>query len=157
VQAGLDVPVGTTDGNMTHAQMKNYAAFLPRQLYIPSALWPGYGQNLGLDAGVEKAQEGFYRDLKAAGLSAELPATQAWNSGVIVVNALRKLGPGATAAQLRDYLQSLSGFAGIDGMHDFKNSPQRGLDVSDTLVTLWTPAKDTWVPVSKPGGTPLNP
>ncbi len=156
VQAGLDVPVGTTDGNMTHAQMKNYAAFLPRQLYIPSALWPAYGQNLGLDPAVEKAQEAFYNELKAAGQQAELPATQAWNSGVIVVNALRKLGPGATATQLRDYLQNLSGFAGIDGMHDFKTSPQRGLDVSDALVTLWTPAKDTWVPVSKPGGTPIG-
>jgi branched-chain amino acid transport system substrate-binding protein len=156
VQAGLDVPVGTTDGNMTHAQMKNYAAFLPKQLYIPSALWPGYGQNLGLDPAVEKAQEAFYGALKAAGQSAELPATQAWNSGVIVVNALRKLGTGATATQLRDFIQGLSGYAGIDGMHDFKTSPQRGLDVSDTLVTLWTPAKDTWVPVSKPGGTPIG-
>ncbi|MGE5088014.1 MAG: ABC transporter substrate-binding protein, partial [Candidatus Levyibacteriota bacterium] len=34
VQAGLDVPVATTDGNMTYAQMKQYAAFLPKQLYF---------------------------------------------------------------------------------------------------------------------------
>ena len=33
VQAGLDVPVGTTDGNMTFAQMNKYSAFLPKQLY----------------------------------------------------------------------------------------------------------------------------
>ncbi|HXE03589.1 MAG TPA: ABC transporter substrate-binding protein, partial [Methyloceanibacter sp.] len=39
VQAGLEVPVATTDGNMTHAQMKQYAAFLPKQLYFPAAEW----------------------------------------------------------------------------------------------------------------------
>ena len=36
---GLDVPVGTTDGNMTYAQMKQYKDFLPKQLYIPAAQW----------------------------------------------------------------------------------------------------------------------
>jgi branched-chain amino acid transport system substrate-binding protein len=40
LQAGLDVPTATTDGNMTFAQMTNYAAFLPKQLYIPSGEWP---------------------------------------------------------------------------------------------------------------------
>src|SRR5690348_4461777 len=38
-QAGLDIPIGTTDGNMTHAQMDQYDAFLPPQLYFPAALW----------------------------------------------------------------------------------------------------------------------
>ncbi len=38
-QAGLDVPVATTDGNMTYAQMTQYKDFLPRQLYIPAAQW----------------------------------------------------------------------------------------------------------------------
>ncbi|MBV8537661.1 MAG: ABC transporter substrate-binding protein, partial [Alphaproteobacteria bacterium] len=36
IQAGLDVPMATTDGNMTYAQMKQYHDFLPKQLYIPA-------------------------------------------------------------------------------------------------------------------------
>ncbi len=156
VQAGLDVPVGTTDGNMTHAQMKNYAAFLPKQLYIPSAMWSAYGQKLGVDPAVEKAQAAYYSEFKAAGAPIELPTAIGWNTGSIVVNALRKLGTNATAAQLRDYLENLSGFAGIDGVHDFKASPQRGLDLNDALVTRWDPAKDTWVPVSKATGIPIG-
>ena len=35
--AGLEVPVATTNGNMTYAQMTQYAAFLPKELYIPAA------------------------------------------------------------------------------------------------------------------------
>lgn len=154
VQAGLDVPTATTDGNMTYAQMKNYADFLPKQLYIASALWAAYGQS-GIDPAVTKAQEAFYAEYKSAGLAPDLPASIAWNTGLIVVNALRKLGTNVAAAQLRDHLQSLKGFPAIDGVHDFNASPQRGLDLSDVVVTRWDPAKGTWVPLSKPGGAPL--
>jgi branched-chain amino acid transport system substrate-binding protein len=155
VQAGLDVPTATTDGNMTYAQMKNYADFLPRQLYIASAQWAAYGMP-GIDAKVAKAQGAFYEEYAAAGLKPDLPASIAWNTGLIVVDALRTLGPNVTAVQLRDYLQNLKGFAAIDGVHDFGASPQRGLDLSHVVVTHWDPAKGTWVPLSKPGGEPLR-
>jgi branched-chain amino acid transport system substrate-binding protein len=156
VQAGLDIPTGTTDGNMTHAQMQNYASFLPRQLYIPSALWPAYGRNLGIDPAVEKAQEAFYAEFKAAGIGPDLPGSIGWNTGAIVANALRKLGINTNATQLRDYLANLTGYAGIDGVHDFVKSPQRGLDANDALVTRWDPAQKNWIPLSKPGGAPLE-
>jgi branched-chain amino acid transport system substrate-binding protein len=155
VQAGLDVPTATTDGNMTYAQMKNYATFLPRQLYIASAQWAAYG-SAGIDPAVTKAQDAFYGEYKAAGMAPDLPASIGWNTGSIVIDALRKLGPDATATQLRDYLAGLSGYSGIDGLHDYTQSPQRGLDLSDVVVTRWDPAKGTWVPVSKPGGAPLQ-
>jgi branched-chain amino acid transport system substrate-binding protein len=157
VQAGLDVPVGTTDGNMTYKQMTTYAAFLPKQLYIPSALWPAFGEKIPVDAGVTHAQEAFYKEIKAAGIAAELPSTIAWNTGSIVVEALRKLGPDATAQQLRDYLQTLDGAYSLDGTLDFKKSPQRGLNLDDALVTRWDAAQHRWIPVSKPTGIPLEP
>ncbi len=153
-QAGLDVPTATTDGNMTYAQMKNYADFLPKQLYFAAAMWAGYEQMQGLPAAVEKQNQEFYAQYKAIGQAPDLPASIAWNTGLIVVDALRKLGPNVTAVQLRDYLGSLKGFAGIDGMHDFAASPQRGLDLTDVVVTRWDPAKHVWVPLSKPGGEP---
>jgi hypothetical protein len=33
--------------------------------------------------------------------------------------------------------------------------PQRGLDVTDSVVTRWQEDKKSWVIVSKPGGEPL--
>ena len=57
VQAGLDVPVGTTDGNMTFAQMTQYAAFLPKQLFIPAAEWAMHGSDLKREPAVMAAQE----------------------------------------------------------------------------------------------------
>ena len=74
----------------------------------------------------------------------------------VVVDALRKLGPGADAQKLRDYLATLKGYAGINGIFDFKASPQRGLDEHNTAVTLWDAAAQNWNIVSEPTGTPLR-
>jgi len=58
--------------------------------------------------------------------------------------------------QLRDYLQNLVGAYSIDGRLDFKQSPQRGLSLDDVLVTRWEAAQNSWIPVSKPTGIPLE-
>ncbi|HEX2566956.1 MAG TPA: ABC transporter substrate-binding protein [Burkholderiales bacterium] len=155
VQAGLDVPTATTDGNMTYAQMKNYADFLPKQLYIASASWAGYGYEK-LDPRLEKEIKAFYDEYAAIGQKPDLPASIGWNTGLIVIDALKKLGPKATATQLRDYLVNLKGVPSVDGLLDFPASPQRGLGLHDVVVTRWEPAKNTWVAVSKPGGEPLQ-
>ena len=75
---------------------------------------------------------------------------------MVVVDALRKIGPNATADQLRSYLVNLQGYAGISGVHDFPKAPQRGLGANDAVVTRWEPAKGTWVPLSKRGGEPVK-
>jgi branched-chain amino acid transport system substrate-binding protein len=156
VQAGLDVPTATTDGNMTYAQMKNYHDFLPKQLYIASALWAAYGQVKGLNPALESPQKAFYEEYAAIGQKPDLPASIAWNSGLVVVEALRKLGADANAVKLRDHIANMKGFAAVDGVMDYPASPQRGLDLNDVVVTRWDPAKNTWVAVSKPGGEPLQ-
>jgi branched-chain amino acid transport system substrate-binding protein len=154
-QAGLDVPVGTTDGNMTYAQMTQYAAFLPKQLYIPAAEWSTHGSAAKRDPGVAAAQERFDAAYKAAGITPDVAAALAWDPAMIVIDALRKLGPATTAAQLRDYIGHLKGYAGVNGIYDFAQTAQRGLDVSDAVVTLWDPEKKVWTPVSQPAGAPL--
>ena len=154
--AGLDIPVATTDGNMTHAQMTQYAPFLPKQLFIPAAVWVKHGAELKLDPQVEAAQKRFYGAFDAAGVLPDLPATLAWDTIMIVTDALRHTGVTADAATLRHYLADLRGYGGINGVYDFVKTPQRGLAEEDTLVTLWNAADQNWNPVSKPGGQPLQ-
>ena len=62
----------------------------------------------------------MYAALKAHNLKPDNNVATAWDAGFIVVAALRKLGPTATAAQLREYIDNLTDFAGVDGMYDFK-------------------------------------
>jgi branched-chain amino acid transport system substrate-binding protein len=155
VQAGLDVPMGTTDGNMTMAQMTQYAAFLPKQLYIPAAEWAMHGSDLKREKPVVEAQARFDAAFKEAGLTPDVASALAWDPTMIVIDALRALGPDATAEQVRARLAALKGYAGVDGIYDYSRVPQRGLDVENAVVTLWNSDRKTWVPVSQPAGIPL--
>jgi branched-chain amino acid transport system substrate-binding protein len=147
--AGLDVPTATTDGNMTYAQMEQYTAFLPKQLYIPAAQWVVRDTAL-LDPTAAKAHAEFYRLFGEAGIKPDISSELAWDAGMIVIDALRKLGPDAKAPQVRDFIQHLKGYAGVNGVYDFEKVPQRGLDVSNAVVTRWSPQEKTWQVVSKP-------
>lgn len=155
VQAGLDVPVATTNGNMTYQQMAQYADFLPKQLYLPSSLWPAGQQGISVDPAVDAAQRRFYAAFKAAGLSPDTGMILPWDPAMMIVDALRKLGPQANAAALRGYIAQLTEYGGIQGRYDFEKTPQRGLDVSSAVITNWNPAEQIWKIVSKPGGAPL--
>jgi branched-chain amino acid transport system substrate-binding protein len=68
-----------------------------------------------------------------------------WDAAGIIVGALRKLGPNATAAQVRSYIANLSGYTGVTGTYDFKAIPQRGINWKAVIMTRWDPARETWV------------
>lgn len=147
-QAGLTIPVATTDGNMTYAQMEQYAGFLPKELLIPAPQWPAADT---LPAGPVKDALKTYDDaLKAAGVRADIGPSLAWDPGLIVIEMLKKIGPQATAEQLRSAIAGLQGFAGVNGTYDFKKTPQRGLTAEQALVTRWDATKKTWVPLTGP-------
>jgi branched-chain amino acid transport system substrate-binding protein len=149
--AGVASPVATTDGNMTYAQMTQYAAFLPKDLYIPS---PNWVRSQSSEAAPEAAKAVFFKSFEAAGIKPDAPSTFAWDPALLVVEALRKLRPGASADDLRSYLTDLQGFTGVNGTYDFKAAPNRGLGALNVVVTRWDPDAGIWTVVSKPGGSP---
>ncbi len=155
VQSGLDVPVGTTDANMTNAQMQQYQAFMPSEMLFMSSEWPPHGADVTLDPKVAAAQKPMFDAFAAAGVSPDISAALAWDAGILAVEALRKIGPGATPEQVRAYIADTKGWGGINGIYDFAKMPQRGLDENDAVVTRWQPDKKIWTIVSKPGGAPL--
>jgi len=157
LQAGLDVPTATTDGNMTRAQMTQYQSFLPRQLYFPAAEWVvANDPKFPMEAAVADKQKAFYAAFEQAGIRPDISSELAWDPATIVVDALRKLGPDATAVKIRDYLVGLKGYAGVNGLYDFEAQPQRGLSVANAVVTHWSADAKTWQVVSKATGIPLD-
>ena len=155
VQAGLNVPVATTDGNMTYAQMKQYATFMPKDLYFPVGLWALQNPSVKVTPEVKKAQDEFYAAYKAENAAPDEAANLAWGPAMLLIDALRKLPPNASAAQVRDYLALLKNHAGINGVFDFVSVPQRGLGVQNAIVTRWDAAKQRWETMSQPTGIPL--
>ena len=155
IGAGLDIPVATTNGNQVYAQLVQYADFLPRQLFIPSAAFPPHQGVMTLDPKVEAAQQVFYKALAAADVPVDNMASLAWDPGMIVVSLLRQLGPSASPAAFRTALAGLKGFAGVNGIYDFTAIAQRGVGVEQTVVTLWDRQAKLWQVVSAPSGTLL--
>jgi branched-chain amino acid transport system substrate-binding protein len=154
-QAELDVPIGTTDGNMTRAQMTQYADFLPKELYFPASQWVvGDDPHFNLEPAVAAKQQEFYAAFKAAGIEPDVASELAWEPAGILIDALRKLPEGASAKQVREHLEHLKGFPGVNGIYDFERVPQRGLDVENAVVTRWDAGAKRWVVVSKPAGVP---
>ncbi len=156
IQAGLDIPAAPTSGNQTFAAMAQWESFLPKQLILASALYPEHDGILTLDPAMEKAQHEMYAILKERNLKADNMVATSWDAGLIVVAGLRKLGVGATAAQIKDFIANLTGFDGVDGIYDFRKYPQRGLGPEASTVTTYDPKAKAWVWLSKPGGEPLK-
>ena len=156
-QVGLDLPTGTSGGNMTYAQMNHFAAFLPKQLYLPASEWPiGDDTHGALQPAVKAKQKQFYAAFKAAGKKPDEGSVLAWDPATIVVDALRALPAGATAAQLHQYLTKLNNQPGVSGVYNFQKTPQRGLSLDNVIVTRWSKKAGRWILVSKKTGTPLK-
>jgi branched-chain amino acid transport system substrate-binding protein len=156
VQDGVDLPVAPTSGNQSFPAMAQWTDFLPKQLMLASALYPEHEGVLKLDPRIEKKQHEMYAALKAHNLRADNQVATSWDAGLIVVAGLRKLGPTATAAQLRDFIANLKDFAGVDGIYDFTKYPERGLGPDASTVTTYDVATKSWKWLSKPGGAPLK-
>jgi branched-chain amino acid transport system substrate-binding protein len=155
IQANLDIPIGTSAGNQTVAQMEQYSAFLPKNLLLASCLFPEHSADLRLDPRVEQAQQEMRDVFKAHKMVPDI-ATAAWDVGLLTIDALKKLGPETSAAALRDYIAGLTDYPGINGIYDFQKYPGRGLGPDAMVVVAYEPKTKGWTWLSHPGGEPLG-
>jgi branched-chain amino acid transport system substrate-binding protein len=154
--AGLTIPAFTTNANLTFVFMKQFADFLPKELYFPAPAFMGASAP-GVPPRVKDAVRKFEDAVKPTGLPVDFAVGNAWDAAALIVDGLRHLPPNPTYAQLRDWILAQRGWAGISGVYDFSNGPgaQRGLTAKDAMILRWDPAKTQFVPVSRLGGLPV--
>lgn len=153
-QGGLNIPVATTDGNETFAQMQQYKDFLPAELYIGSPRFVAYDV---MPAGPAKNAVGdFQKAFKDINVVPDFGQTPAWDAAAIVVEAFKKTGLNADAKQLRDAIDQIKGFEGVDGTYNLSPEDHRGVTIESVYVVRWDAAKNNFVPVSGAGGSPLK-
>ena len=152
--AGIDLPTYTTTGNLTANFIKQYGALFPAgSVYFATV--PLYAGDALNSPATRSAINLMSTELGAVGAKPDMVGIGSWDPAMVVVSALRKLGTGATATQLRDYLDNLRGFVGVNGPYDFRAMPQRGLTENSLLIVRWDPVRQTAVAVSKFGGSAL--
>jgi hypothetical protein len=57
---------------------------------------------------------------------------------------------------VRDAIEQTHGISGINSLLDYRDGSQRGVPITAVVVIRWDGAKDTFEPVSQPGGVPLK-
>lgn len=154
-QLSLDsLPTMTTNGNASDKEMQSLANVLPAQLYFPGA--PFMISPSHLTGATKSEVQAFDTAMAAAGQPVPDEGNAlAWDPGLILVDALKKLGTGASAAQIQHYISSLNGFAGINGSYNFtdKSIPDnRGLTIQSVYITQWNKAQGNWMAASGPAG-----
>ena len=148
--SGIDVPIAGSPGNMLYTQMTQFTDLLPPKLIFPgpSALKRG-GARPGP---VRDAQDAFYRAFDSIGARPDFGNLICWDAVSIAVDALKSIGPGATANQLRAYIENLHGWAGTQGVYDFADGRQRGVGENAVSMMGWDKTKKDWTLESRPNG-----
>jgi branched-chain amino acid transport system substrate-binding protein len=158
IQTGLDVAVAPTGGNEVFQQMAQYKDFVPKGLVMSSALFPPHDGVATLDPRVEKMQHAMYAILAKHGMQADNNTADTWDAALITVTGLRALGSDATPDRLRTWILGLKDFAGINGIYDFTQYPERGLSHDTSVIVTYDPdgpQGPRWKWLSKIGGEPL--
>ncbi len=156
MQAELEIPIATTYGNMTLAQMTQYADFLPKPLYFSSTPWmENTNQDLGPGGG--GGAQALPRRIQGGGsVARRILDPELGSRRCCVIEALRKIGPGATGAQLRDYLRQPERLRRRQRHLRFRAHAATRPRRDGVGGHEWNPAKNTWDVVSKPTGIPLE-
>jgi branched-chain amino acid transport system substrate-binding protein len=148
--AGIDVPIGGGNGNLIIAQLDQYRAFLPTEMYFPGniAVAP---ESIGKGP-IHDAQALYFDAFRAAGIKPDLGYNIGWDPAMILVSALRALGTSASAEQVRNYIVNLHGWVGINGVYDFRDGAQRGIGQQSQVMDRWDKTRSVFVAVSRPAG-----
>lgn len=149
-QGGLDdLPIATGTANMTYAEMKQYAQFIPKNLIFPGLPYLAHQAASPKERAV---QDTFYDAFKPLGIVPDLIQSFSWDPASIVIDAMRAVGPDAGADQIRQYIENLHDYIGINGVYDFRDGSQRGLTEHNLMIMRWDIDKETWSAVSGLGG-----
>jgi branched-chain amino acid transport system substrate-binding protein len=152
--AGYDLPVLTSYGNLLYSAMGQFGDLAPKAgLYFAG---PQFLARAYLPKGPAlTAVDTFLKAFAAVGSKPDAVLSTEWDAGLVVVEALRHVGPDPTADQVRRYIEGLHGVSGASANFDFRDGSQRGISAATITVARWDPTNHTFVPVSAPGGKPL--
>lgn len=153
IDGGATMPIVLSSGDLLPVFMTTYGNLLPKETYIPAMAF--YAGNALTDRATQSALGTMTDALRAVGAKPDQILVSAWDPAMLVVDALKKVGPDSGPARLRDYLVGLRGWVGANGPYDFRASPQRGIGANSMLMIRWNPEIKDFSPVSRLGGRPL--
>lgn len=135
-QVGMNIPVATTDGNLTYGFLDQVKDFLPDPLLIPATR--DFWDPAVYPTDEIRALEARYHDEYSAayGEQPDFGPGVAYDAVHLIAEALRRAG--GDRVQARTELENLTDFPGVVGTYNFAEDNHRGLTVDDVAVVQAT-------------------
>jgi branched-chain amino acid transport system substrate-binding protein len=151
---GLEIPLVTTSAALNSSARTQFASILPKEFLVTGSLsdGPDVVPNGPQKAGIRSYINAF----KLAGIDPDHSHSVIWDPAMVVITALRKVGPDASAEQIDRFIHNLHAWPGASGLYDFRSGSQSGLDPTSLIMVRWNAERSAWQAVSKPGGAPLG-
>ncbi|WP_028920956.1 ABC transporter substrate-binding protein [Pseudonocardia acaciae] len=143
-QLGLDLPVATTNGNLTYAFLRRIADYTPKTLLIP-ATQDFWWRQSDRPAPAPELEERYHRDFQARhGAQPDFGPGVAYDAVLLLADALTH-GTGDRGT-LKEDLERRE-VVGVAGTYRFRPDERRGLGVAD--VAMVRVANGGFVPVEE--------
>lgn len=132
-QLGINLPVATTDGNLSNTFLQRIADYTPQQLLIPATrdFWwqtlPKSDPSYSLEQDYHQKYQQKYNETPDFGPGVGYDAV------LLVGQALKKAGAG-DAAKVRSALEKIDGFTGVVGTYHMSADDHRGLGLPDVAI-----------------------
>lgn len=148
---GMDVPTITAPGNGNAALLRPLVTYMPKELYVSA--YDGEAESKVTDRGVRAQLRQFRNDFAAIGITEPDPTSlTGWDFASLIIEGLKRVGPDANSAQLRDWVNAQTRYTGAIGIYDFHRVPHHGIDSTSVYITQWDPVKQAFIGISKAGG-----
>jgi branched-chain amino acid transport system substrate-binding protein len=147
-------PVLLADGDLNLAILKKTASTLPGNTYAPGAYYL-VAQSGGVPADEAAVLTYFLKAQGFTGSTNDNVASYIVDSFNVAVAAVAHLGVNATNQQILNYVQTLSGFQGINGAYHFSPSNHTGLSGLTMGMVKIAPSTLDLTPVANAGVTKL--
>jgi branched-chain amino acid transport system substrate-binding protein len=131
-QAGLTVPVATTDGNLTYTFLDRVANYLPDTLLIPATQDFWWQQSTRGQAAFDLEKQ-YHETFQAQhGQQPDFGPGVAYDATMLVARALGDAG--GDRHGVKPALENMRGVAGVVGTYSFSVDDHRGLTIDDVAI-----------------------
>lgn len=132
-QLGINLPVGTTDGNLSNTFLQRIADYTPQQLLIPATrdFWwqtlPKNDPSYALEQDYHQKYQQKYKETPDFGPGVGYDA-------VLLVGQALKTAGSADATKVQAALEKINGFTGVVGTYHMSANDHRGLGLPDVAI-----------------------
>jgi branched-chain amino acid transport system substrate-binding protein len=145
-----NTPIFVSYGNESFSLMKSLSSVLPTNLYTQAPMY--MMTNTPVPAAAKPQLKLLYASYHTSAGHLDANPSYCDDGLLLFVAAINHLGANASASAIRNYIQSLSTWAGVDGIYHFSRSNHRGITGASYGIVRWDPSSKLFAPVSPLGG-----